>query len=151
MCSSQNFDTLGVIRKTIETQTQQTLSVNSPVVTIAHTAKGHAQKKDRSPVVVNCYQKLKYVKHVSCVTQLTFAKPVTNVPTVALVLPQILGNLGSFGYWSKSSKILKEGYTLLFWTWPGLTRSTTIISCYVNPVGGITVAYEQTCSRTVKK
>ena len=33
----------------------------------------------------------------------------------------------------KVVKILKEGYTLPFRTRPNLTRSPTIISCYVNP------------------
>ena len=40
-----------------------------------------------SPIVVNFYQKIIYVKDVSCVTQLSFAKPITNAPTVALDLP----------------------------------------------------------------
>ena len=33
----------------------------------------------------------------------------------------------------KINKILKEGNTLPFWILPNLTRSSTIISCYVNP------------------
>ena len=68
-------------------RSQETLNVNFPVVTLAYTVEGHLHKKDISPVVVNCYQELKYVKGISCVTQLSFVKHVPNVPTVALDLP----------------------------------------------------------------
>ena len=55
-------------------------SVGNPVLF----AKGHSQKKDKSPVIINCHKtKLKYVKDVSCVDQLSFIRPVTNVPAVA--------------------------------------------------------------------
>ena len=95
------------------------------------------------------------MKDVSCVAQLSFAKPVTNVPTVALDLP-VGARLHDFwetwealGAGPKVVKILKEGYTLPFQTQPNLTRSPTIIGCYVKspketlPVGRITSAYEQ--------
>ena len=39
-------------------QSPETLSVNLPVVTVAHIVKGQSQKKDISPIVVNCYQRL---------------------------------------------------------------------------------------------
>ena len=74
------------------------------------------------------------MKDVSCVTQLSFVKPVTNVPAVALDIP-IGARLHKFwetwealGDGLKLVKILKEGYTLPFRTWPNLTWLPTIIS-----------------------
>ena len=52
--------------ETIDIQTPQTLSVNLPVVNLAHIL--HSQKKYVSPVVVNCY--LREVKYVSRVENL---------------------------------------------------------------------------------
>ena len=46
---------------------------------------------------------------------------------------QILGEVGSSGFESKSSISLREGYTLLFRFRPNLTRSPTVISNYHNP------------------
>ena len=43
--------------------------------------------KKLSHVVVNCYQKIIYVKDVSCDTQLSFAKPITSAPSVTLDIP----------------------------------------------------------------
>ena len=88
-----------------------------------------------------CYQesKLKYVKDVFCVDQLSFVKSVTNVQHVASNL-HVGTRLQNF--WKtwldlnacpKVVQILEEGYTLPFWTWPHLTRSPTVISCYVSP------------------
>ena len=51
---------------------------------------GPSQRKDVSPGDTVCYQKeykLKYVKGVSCVTQFSCVKPVTNVKNVASNLP----------------------------------------------------------------
>ena len=79
------------------------------------------------------------MKSVSCVTQLSYAQPVTNVKNVASNLPvgarlqnywQIWLDLGAG---PKVVQILKEGYTLSFRTRPNLTRSPTVISWYVNP------------------
>ena len=88
-------------QKTIDIQTAHTLSVNLPIVTLTHIPKGLLQKKDVNLVVVNSHQReLKYVKNVSCVTQSSFVKPVTNVPAVALDLPvgtrlhKFIGKLG---------------------------------------------------------
>ena len=56
--------------------------VNFPVVKVAHTGPGPSQRKDVSPGVADCYckeYKLKYVNSVSCVTQLSCVKNVTNV------------------------------------------------------------------------
>ena len=48
----QSPETLGLTRETIRTKTQQTSSVKSSVATLAIL---QSQKKDISPVVVNCY------------------------------------------------------------------------------------------------
>ena len=133
------------------------------VVPSVHTAPGHSQKRDLSPRSAGCYcreNKLKYVKGVSCVTQLSCVKPVTNVKNVASNLP-VGARLQNYwqtwldlGAGPKVVQILKEGYTLPFRIRPKLTRSPTVISCYVNPpqeplpAGGITSAYRQKRSTT---
>ena len=118
------------------------LNVKPLVVSSVHTAPGHSQKRELSPGSAGCHYKkytLKYVKSVSCVTQVSCVQPVTNVKNVAsnLTVGARLQN-----YWQtwldlcaspKVVQILKEGYTLLFQIWPNLTRSPTVISCYVNP------------------
>ena len=55
--------------------------VNFFVVNLVITASRLSQKKDISPGVSGCYQesKLKYVKDVFCIDQLSFVKPVTSV------------------------------------------------------------------------
>ena len=116
--------------------------VNFPVVKVAHSAPGPSQRKDVSPGVADCYHKeykLKYVKSVSCVTQLSCVKPVTNVPNVISNLP-VGARLQNFwqtwldlGAGLKVVQILREGYTLPFWIQPKLSRSPTVISCYANP------------------
>ena len=70
-------------RKTMNSLTH----VNSLVVNPVLNAPGLSQKKDTSPGVSGCSQevKLKYVKDVFCVDQLSFVKPVTN----SQLLPQI--------------------------------------------------------------
>ena len=82
---------------------------------------------------------LKYVKGVSSVTQLSCAQPVTNVPLAVQNLP-VGARLQNFwqtwlemGAGPKIVQILREGYTLPFRIRPNLTRSPTVISCYVNP------------------
>ena len=79
------------------------------------------------------------MKCVSCVTQLSCVKPVTNVKNAAQTLP-VGARLQN--YWQtwldldagpKVVQILKEGYTLPFWIRLKLTRPPTVISCYVNP------------------
>ena len=79
------------------------------------------------------------MKNVSCVNRLSFVRPVTNVQTVASNLP-VGARLQNYwktwldlGAGPKVVQILREGYTLPFQTRPNLTRSLTIISCYVNP------------------
>ena len=75
-------------RQTLDTC--QSLNVNSHVVQAVHSAPGHSQKRELSPRSAGCYfrnHKLKYVKSVSCVTQLSCVNPVTNVRNAALNLP----------------------------------------------------------------
>ena len=73
-------------RKDIETQDSLSVSLNA--VSHVNFVKGQSQKKDVSPVIVPNYkEKLKYVKGVSCVTQLSCVQPVTNVKNAAQNLP----------------------------------------------------------------
>ena len=92
---------------------------------------------DRVLHQTNC--KLKYVKSVSCVTQLSCVNSVTNVMNVALNLP-VWARLQNYwqtwldlGAGPKVVQILKEGYSLPFRIRPKLARYPTVISCYVNP------------------
>ena len=124
------------------TQTIDTLNVKFPVVHHVTTAPGQSQKKDLSPGPVNCHYKeykLKSVKSVSGVTQLSCVHPVTNVPNVApnLAVGARLQNFWKtwldLGAGPKVVQILKEGYTLPFQTRPKLVRFPTVVSCYGNP------------------
>ena len=124
------------------TQTIDTLNAKLPVVHDVTTAPGQSQKKDLSPGPVNCHckeYKLKSVKSVSCVTQLSCVNPVTNVPNAApnLAVGARLQNFWKtwldLGAGPKVVQILKEGYTLPFQTRPKLVRFPTVISCYGNP------------------
>ena len=64
------------------------------------------------------------VKGVSCIDQLSFVQPVTNVPIVGQNLPvgcglhQVWRTWASLGPSPKVVIILKDGYTLLFWIRP---------------------------------
>ena len=118
------------------------LNVKPLVVSSVHTTPGHSQKKEISPGAAGCHYTnytLKSAKGVSCVTQLSCAQPVTNVKNVVSNLP-VGARLQNF--WQtwldlsagpKIVQILKEGYTLPFRIRPNLTRSPTVVSCYVNP------------------
>ena len=123
-------------------QTIDTLHVKLPVIHHVTTAPGQSQKKDLSPGPVNCQYKeckLKSVKSVTCVTQLSYVNPVTNVPNVApnLAVGARLQNFWKtwldLGAGPKVVQILKEGYTLPFQNRPKLVRFPTVISCYGNP------------------
>ena len=118
-------------------------TVNLSVVNLVRTAPGHSQKKEISPgwpvYHMKKDYKLKSVKGASCVTQLCCVNPVTNVKLAATNLP-VGARLQNFwqtwldlGAGPKVVQILREGYTLPFRTRPNLTRSPTVISCYVNP------------------
>ena len=99
-------------------------------------------KRELSPGSAGCHcksYKLKSVKSVSCVTQLSCVQPVTNVKNAAPNLP-VGARLQNFwqtwldlGAGLKVVQILREGYTLPFRIRPKLTRSPTVISYYGNP------------------
>ena len=114
------------------------------VVNHAHTPPGLSQKKEISPGVAGChpFQKnhtVKYVKGVSCVTQLSYVQPVTNVRNVVTTYPVGARFQHFWKVWlelgagPKVTHILKEGYPLPFRIRPRLTRYPTVVSCYVNP------------------
>ena len=128
------------IRKTLNSQTQDSLSVSLKAVDHVRFVKGLSQKKDVSPVIVpNCKEKLKYVKNDFCVDHLSFVKSVQNAK---LVIPNLHVGARLQNFWQtwldlgaglKIVQILREGYTLPFRIRPNLTRSPTVISRYVNP------------------
>ena len=117
-------------------------NVNLNVVNHVHSATGHPQRKGISPGLSAVNLKgctLKHVKGASSVIQLPCVQSVTNVPLVVKNLP-VGARLQSFwqtwlerGAGPKIVQILREGYTLPFRIRPNLTRSPTVISCYVNP------------------
>ena len=114
------------------------LNVVFPVLT----ATGLPQKKGISPVLAAVNQKeclLNHVKGASSVTHLSYVNPVTNAH---LAVPNLPVGARFQNFWQvwldlnarpKVVQILKEGYTLPFQTRPRLTRSPTVVSCYVNP------------------
>ena len=80
-----------------------TSHVNFPIVKVVHTGGGLSQRTEVSPGATGCCQrecKLKYVKSISCVTQLSCVKPITNVKNAASNLPvgtrlqKTIGKLG---------------------------------------------------------
>ena len=89
--------------------TSQSLNVNYHVAPVVH-----SPKRELSPGSAGCYcrdHKLKYVKSVSCVTQLSCVQPVTSVKNAAQNLPvgarlqnfwQTWLNLGAGSKWFKS-------------------------------------------------
>ena len=129
------------LRETLTVQSLKT-HVNLNVVNDVPSATGHPQRKGISPglsVVMSKDCTLKLVKGASSVIQLPCVQPVTNVPLVVQNLP-VGSRLQNFwqtwlemGAGPKIVQILKEGYTLPFRIRPNLTRSPTVISCYVNP------------------
>ena len=79
------------------------------------------------------------MKSALCVTQLSLAASVSNVPNVAQS-PLVGARLQNFwetwldlGAGPKTIQNLREGYTLPFRNRPKLTRFPTVISCYANP------------------
>ena len=131
---------VGSTPQTIDSRTF--LNVKPLVVPNVHTAPGHSQKKEISPGAAVCFSTncaLKSVKGVSGVTQLSYARPVTNVRNVVSKLP-VGARLQNFwqtwldlGAGPKVVQILQEGYTLPFRIRPKLTRIPTVISCCANP------------------
>ena len=133
---TQNFFTDQTLNNSLSS------NVKYHVVQYVPSAPGLPQRKGLSHGVSDCHQtksQLKSVKGASCVTQLLFANPVSNVPNAVPNLP-VGARLQKFweswlnlGAGPKVVQILKEGYTLPFRVRPKLTRSPTVISCYVNP------------------
>ena len=154
----------GSIPQTINTGLN--LNVKLPVATHVHSVPGHSQKRELSPGSAGCHYKnckLKSVKSVSCVTQLSCVQPVTNVKNAAPNLP-VGARLQNFwqtwldlGAGPKVVQIVKEGYTLPF---RNLAKAHKVTQGYQLlcqspqeqlPVGGITSAHSQKCCRTSKK
>ena len=139
--------------QTINTLSKQPVNLN--VVNVVPSAPGHSQKKEISPGSADCYvlkdHKLKYVKGVSCVTQLSCVQHATNAQNAASNLPvgarlqnfwQILLDLGAG---PKVVQILKEGYTLPFRTRP-ISHSHKLLCQSPQeqlPDGAIASAYRQ--------
>ena len=129
-------------RSPLPSQTIDNLNVKFHVVSNVYSAPRHPQNRELSPGSAGGYcksYKLKSVKSVSCVTQLSCVQPITNVKNAAQNLP-VGARLQNFwqtwldlGASPKVVQFLKEGYTLPFRIRPRLTRSPTVISCYVNP------------------
>ena len=123
-------------------QTRDFLNVKVHVAHSVTTAPGQSQKKDLSPGPAVCTTKdykLKSVKSALCVTQLSLATSVSNVPNVAQS-PPVGARLQNFwetwldlGAGPKTIQNLREGYTLPFRNRPKLTRFPTVISFYANP------------------
>ena len=114
------------------------LHVNSCVANV-HSITGLPQKKGVNSNYCYNQTEIKHVNDVSCVGHLSSANIVTNIPTVA-INPPVGARLHQF--WEKwealgsSPKVvttLGEGYTLPFWFRPNLTRSSTVVSNYINP------------------
>ena len=119
------------------------LDVNLHVVTPVPSAPGHSENKGVSPGVSDCHvtkSSLKYVKGVSCVTQLPCVNPVKSVgnvvpnPPVGARLQKFWQTWLHLGAGPKVVQILREGYTLPFQNRPKLARLPTVVSCYVNPL-----------------
>ena len=85
--------------QTINTLLHQ--NVNFPLAKVVHSAPWLSQKKEVSLGVSDCYMKeykLKYLKSVSCVNQLSCVKPVTNVTTAAPNLGQDFKTFAKLGW-----------------------------------------------------
>ena len=124
---------------------RQTLTqrhVNFPVVSHVLSATGQPQRKGLSPGLIDVNLKecqLKYVKSVSSVIPLSCVNPAINAPHAVLNRPvgsrlQIFWQTWlDLGAGPRVAQILKQGYTLPFWTRPNLSRFPTVVSQYVNP------------------
>ena len=133
------------VRLLARSRSRQTLMqrhVNFPVVSHVVSATGPPQKKGLSPGLSDVTFKkcqLKYVKSASSVIPLSCVTPAINVThvvpnqTVGARLQKFWQIWMDLGAGQKVVQILKEGYTLPFWTRPNLSRSPTVVSLYVNP------------------
>ena len=110
-------------------------NISSVVVKDAHIVQGQPQRKGVSPAIV----RQSHAVNVSCVDQLCSVKHVPNVPNGTQNLPvgarlnQFWETWEALGAGPKVVQILKDGYTPPFQTRSNLTRSPTIIFCYVHP------------------
>ena len=133
------------VRLLARSRSRQTLMqrhVNIPVVSHVVSATGPPQKKGLSPGLSDVTFKkcqLKYVKSASSGIPLSYVTPAINVThvvpnqTVGARLQKFWQIWMDLGAGPKVVQILKEGYTLPFWTRPNLSRSPTVVSLYVNP------------------
>ena len=122
-------------------------AVKLPVASHVHSAPRHSQKRELSPGSAGCHYKnckLKSVKSVSCVTQLSCVQPVTTVKNAAPNLP-VGARLQKFwktwldlGAGPKVVQMLKEGYTLPFRIRPRLTRHPRLSAAMSIPTGTAT-------------
>ena len=123
----------GIVKQTLDRCLN--LNVVSPVLF----ARGQPQKKGISPFIVNQKQELKCVNNASCVDHLCSVKIAPNVPRV---VTNLIVGARMYQFWEiwetmgagpNVVQMLREGYTLPFQVKPNLTRSPTVVSCYVNP------------------
>ena len=143
--------------KTMNTVSLKTL-VNSVVVNPVLTAPGLLQKKDTSPCMSGCYQKCK----LKCVTDV-LCKTCNKYPTCCLKstcrgqTSKLLANLAGSGCQSKSSSKPQRGLHPLLSDLAELDKVTDHckLLCQFSqeslPLGGITSAYGQKCSRASSK
>ena len=118
-------------------ETVNFLPVNSCVVTHVLFAAWLPQKKLINPDIFH-HPGTKYANNVSCVDQWSSVKKsqMSQLLQIYLWGPDctIFGeNWQALGASPKVVTVFKEDYILPFQFWPNLTRSPTIISCYVNP------------------
>ena len=128
----------------------------------AHIVTGLPQRKGINPNCCQMYTEIKYVKDVSCVGHLSSVNLVTNAPPVVTNPPvhrvtQVLGEVGSSGFESKSSRHTERGL------YPPLlvqTKLDQVTNCNKQlpqssqtgqPFRGTVSAGEQKCSRTGRK
>ena len=134
----------GSTQETMNFQTPQNQSVDFCVVTPVHFVKGHSQRKAISPVIVINIKttNIKICQGCFLCHSIVFCKTCNKCPNYCLK-SAFRGETSKFlerrNFWldlSASPKvvhILRESYTLPFWTRLNLSRSPTIISCYANP------------------
>ena len=117
------------------------LNVKLHVVTCSYCTRAFPKERIKSRVSRLLLQRLQLKVCEKCFLchSIVLCSPVTNVRNVASNLPVGARLLNFWQTWldmgasPKVVQILKEGYTLPFRIRPKLTRSPTVISCYVNP------------------
>ena len=139
MCSQVTDTTAGQEHTTDNKHLFKVKCKTSCCLTCSYCARAFPKERIKSAGCHCKSYKLKSVKSVSCVTQLSFVQPVTNVKNAAPNLP-VGARFQTFwqtwldlGAGLKVVQIRREGYTLPFRIGSKLTRSPTVISCYGNP------------------